>query len=63
MSKIPKFRGNRKDVVQDALDFIEECEALFQAYLLHSSRWNAAILTELRSVDRQRASENLGNLP
>lgn len=59
---IPKFRGNHKDNVYDAYEYIEQCKALFVAHQLPQNRWLNAILTGLSSVDRNWANENLRDL-
>ena len=56
---LPSFRGERKDAIQDAFEFLDDCKARLDANAVSKSRWLKAILTVLSSTDRQWAAKNL----
>ncbi len=59
---LPKFRGDCKDAVKDAFEFLDHCKSLLEANQVPEARWLSAIVTALTSTDRQWAVANLSNM-
>ncbi len=60
---LPSFRGEEKNAIKDAYEFLGKIKALLEAHQVPTDRWFSAILTTLTSIDRQWASANLVGLP
>lgn len=59
---LPSFRGENKDSIKDAHEFLGKIKALFEAHLVPENRWYSALLTTMTNIDRQWASANLAGL-
>ncbi len=60
--QLPQFRGEGKDTIEDAYEFLGKVRTLLEAHLIPEERWYAALLTALSSFDRQRPVANLAGL-
>ncbi len=59
---LPKFRGDCKDAVKDAFEFLDNCKSLLESSQMPEARWISVIVTALTSTDRQWAVANLLNM-
>ena len=59
---LPSFRGEDKNSIKDAYEFLDKVKSLFIALELPEERWFKALLTTMTSYDRQWAATNLTDL-
>lgn len=62
LPKLPPFRGDKKDAVQGAYEFLDEVKALLEANMVPESRWVSAMLPALTTTDREWAAAKLKGL-